>query len=273
VLEDSARNEAMLERNGSFHVRPAMVNRASHRQQPVVDRSGLGVILRLPGGDELDERLGCETAVPHQRAVHVEHRVQQILVMAGEDLQVRTLTPDDRNLRIPPAHIAHAVLHGEHAGQRRDIELGLEVVGRLGRVRILKQDQRQSAFLVDRAIAVLRRSFLVAEPQPAVRGIDQPGLRPGLHRPLCLQRGDLGAFQGDAGDDGEILSVDRLDEAFDDRGLLVGREKRPFAGMTENNQAFDAFETAEPGAEPLDRRVVDLPVVGERGHGGGNETC
>jgi len=69
-----------------------------------------------------------------------------------------------------------------------------------------------------------------------------------------------------------ILSVDRLDEAFDDRGLLVGREKRPFAGMTENDQAFDAFETAEPGAQPLDRRVVDLAVAGERGHGGGNET-
>jgi hypothetical protein len=42
--------------------------------------------------DELDERLGCETAVTHQGAVHVEHRVQQMLIMTGENLQIGTFT-------------------------------------------------------------------------------------------------------------------------------------------------------------------------------------
>ena len=42
--------------------------------------------------------------------------------------------------------------------------------------------------------------------------------------------------------------------------------------MTENDQAFDAFKTAEPGAEPLDRRVVDLAVSGKWGNRRGNET-
>ena len=69
-----------------------------------------------------------------------------------------------------------------------------------------------------------------------------------------------------------IFPSTRLDEAFDDRGLLVRREESPFSGMTENDQAFDAFEAAEPGAESLDRRVVDLTVAGKRGHGCGNET-
>ena len=42
--------------------------------------------------------------------------------------------------------------------------------------------------------------------------------------------------------------------------------------MAENDQALDALEAAEPGAQPLDRRVVDLAVAGERGDRRGNET-
>src|SRR5262249_36692596 len=61
-------------------------------------------------------------------------------------------------------------------------------------------------------------------------------------------------------------------EAFDHRSLLVGREEGPFSSMTENDQAFDLVEAAEPGAEPLDRGVVDLAVAGKRGHGRGDET-
>src|SRR5262249_40322751 len=60
--------------------------------------------------------------------------------------------------------------------------------------------------------------------------------------------------------------------AFDDRGLLVRREKGPFAGMTENHEALDLLEAAEPGAESLDRGMVDLAFAGKRGHGGGDET-
>ena len=115
--------------------------------------------------------------------------------------------------RVPAAHVAYAVLHGEHARLRRDVELGLEIVGRLRRVRILEQDQRQAAFLVDRAVAILRRALLVAEAQPAVRRIDQPGLRAGRNGALRLLGGDLGAFERDAGDD-RNPAVGRLHEAF-----------------------------------------------------------
>ena len=64
--------------------------------------------------------------------------------------------------------------------------------------------------------------------------------------------------QGDAGDD-RNPAVGRLDEAFDDRGLFVLGEEGAFAGMAENDQAFDAVMAAEPGAEALDRGVIDSP--------------
>ena len=271
MLEDSPRHETMLERNGSFHVRSAVINAAGHREQPVVDGSCPRVVFGFAGRNELDERLRRKTAIPHQSPVDVEHGVQQIFVMAGKNLQIGTLTADDRNLGVPPAHVAHTVLHGEDTRLRCDLELGFEVVRCLGRVRILEEDQRHAAFFVDCTVAILRRSLLIAEAQPAVGRIQEAGGRPRLDCPLCLQRGYFGAFQGDPGDDRD-LSVNRLDEAFDDRGLLVSSEKRPFPGVTENDQAFDAFEAAEPGAESMDCRVVDLTVSGEWGNRCGDET-
>jgi hypothetical protein len=41
--------------------------------------------------------------------------------------------------------------------------------------------------------------------------------------------------------------------------------------VAENDQAFDAVEAAEPGAEALNGGVVDFAVAGERGHGRGDE--
>jgi hypothetical protein len=43
--------------------------------------------------------------------------------------------------------VTHTGLHGEHAMLRRYLKLGLEIVHRLGRGRILKQDQRQATKL------------------------------------------------------------------------------------------------------------------------------
>jgi hypothetical protein len=42
--------------------------------------------------------------------------------------------------------------------------------------------------------------------------------------------------------------------------------------VTENDQAFDTFEAAEPGAEPPNGGVIDFAVTGKRGDGGGDET-
>ena len=41
--------------------------------------------------------------------------------------------------------------------------------------------------------------------------------------------------------------------------------------MTENDQTLDAFDAAEPGAQPLNGRVIDRTVPGEGGHGCGHE--
>src|SRR5262249_26682229 len=114
--------------------------------------------------------------------------------------------------------------------------------------------------------------FLITEAQPAVRRIDEAGARARLHRALRLFRRDLRAFERNASDDRD-LAVDRFDEAFDDRGLLVGGEERTLAGMTEHDQAFHSLATAEPGAEALDGVVVDVAVTGEGRDGGGYEAA
>jgi hypothetical protein len=41
--------------------------------------------------------------------------------------------------------------------------------------------------------------------------------------------------------------------------------------VPEHHQAFDFLEAAEPGAEPLDRRMVDFAVTREGGDRRGDE--
>ncbi len=272
VLEDAARDETVLERDGPFHMRATVIDARRHRQQPVMDRARLGVVLGLAGRDHVDQGLGSETAIANECAVHVEHRVQQVLVVAGENLQVRALPADHRDLAVPTAHVAHAVLHGEDAGLCRDFELSLEIVGRFRGVWILEQDQWQAALLVDRPVAILRRALLVAETQPAVRGIQETGLRAGSHGALRLLGGDLGAFHGDSSDH-RNAALGRCHEATDHRGLLFGGEERAFAGVTEHDQPFHVLEAPEPGAKTLDRGMVNLAIAGEGSDGGGNETA
>src|SRR6476620_7719149 len=62
VLQDAAGNEAFLEGDGAFHVRPAVIDVLGHRQEAVVDGAGRGVVLGLAGGDELHQRFGGESA-------------------------------------------------------------------------------------------------------------------------------------------------------------------------------------------------------------------
>ena len=69
------------------------------------------------------------------------------------------------------------------------------------------------------------------------------GARP--DRALGFQCGHLRAFQRDPGNDGKS-SVSRFDEALDHGRLFVRGQKSPLPGMTENDQAFDAGEAAEP---------------------------
>ena len=91
-----------------------------------------GVVLGLAGLDQLDQRFGREAAVADQRAVDVQDGVQQVLVVAGQDLQVGVFTAEHRDLGVPAAHVPHPVLGREHALLGGDLELGVQVVGGLG---------------------------------------------------------------------------------------------------------------------------------------------
>src|SRR5215469_6408977 len=105
----------MLKCNRSFHVRSAVINRARHGKQSVVDGSRLRVVFSLTGRDHFDEWFWCETAISHQGTIHIEHRVKQILVVTGENLKIGPFATDDWDLGVPAAHIANAVFHGEDA--------------------------------------------------------------------------------------------------------------------------------------------------------------
>ena len=82
---------------------------------------------------------------------------------------------------------------------------------------------------------------------------------------LGLERGGLVALLGDAGDD-RHAAVGGGDERADDVELLLLGEERAFAGVAEHDEALHAVDRAEPGAESLDRVVVDVAVFGEGGH-------
>ena len=169
VLEDSASDKTMLERNGSFHVRPAVIDGARHREQPVMDRACLRVVFGLAGSDQLDERFGCKASISHQAP-----STSNIVCSRYSSWQVRicrfgTLTADDRDLACPTGACC-----ARRSSWRTRPAAPRCRVGSRGctspwcRVRILKQDQRQTALLVDRAVAVLRRALLIAEAQPAM---------------------------------------------------------------------------------------------------------
>ncbi|KAI3475682.1 hypothetical protein L1887_62851 [Cichorium endivia] len=126
--------------------------------------------------------------------------------------------------------------------------------------------QRKTRLFVHLLVAVLRRTGLVAESQPAVRGVEQTGLGTSLDGAACLKRGDFGALARDAGNDGDTV-VDRLDESLDHLDLLVLRQEGALTGVTEHNQTLDARQASEPRSEPLDGIVVHRAVLVEGGHG------
>ena len=168
VRKNAPGNKSMLERDGTLHVRAAVVDALGDRKKLVVDGASALVVLGLAGTDQLKQKLGCDVAIADKHAVDIKRGVKEVLVVASEDLQGRALLADNRDLSVPAAHVAHAVLHRKHTGLRGDVEHGLQVVGRVGVVGVLEQDQRQAGGLVDDLVPVLGRTGLVAEAQPAV---------------------------------------------------------------------------------------------------------
>ena len=179
------------------------------------------------------------------------------------------LAADDRDLGVPAAHVAHAVLHGEHAGLRRDLELGFEIVGRLGGVRVLEQDQRQAA-LFDRS----RCSGPAARPSgsrsAASRATGRRGrpAAPASTARLASSAATLVPSSVMPAMTGTRPSVDFTKLRITAACSSCGQEGA-FAGVAEDDQALHAVEAAEPGAEPLDGGMVDVAVAGERVTGAG----
>ena len=226
-------DQSMLERNSALHVRAAVVYALGDGKQLVVHGASSLIVLSLAGIDHLKQKLRCNVAVADQHAVDVKCRVQEILIVAGQDLEVRALLADDRDLSVPAAHVAHAVLHREHAGLGRDVEHGLQVVGCVCVVGVLEKDQRQAGGLVDNLVPVLRRAGLVAEAKPAVGWVEKTGFGACGFGALGLKGGDFGALAGDAGDDGDAV-VDGLDEGSDDFFLFGLGEESTLAGVAKD---------------------------------------
>jgi hypothetical protein len=214
----------------------------------------------------IQQKLRRNVAVPNKRAVDIESYVQQVLVVTRQDLKVWALLAYHMDLSVSAAHVTHAVLHRKHSQLRGNVQHGLQIVRRVRVVRVLEQDQRRAAGLINDLVPVLRRAGLVSEAQPAVRWIKESSFGPYGFGTLGFLRGDSDTFAGDAGDDGDPV-VEGLDGGAD--GFLLGlREEGAFAGVAEDHEAFDAIDAAESGSEALDGFVVDAIIFGE-GHNGG----
>lgn len=131
----------MLQGDGSLHVGSAVVNVPSNRQQPVMDRPCARVVSRLACFDHLQERLWSDVAVPYQHTIDVKAGVQQVLIVAGEDREFRVFLLDNRDLHVPSAHVANTILHGNHTWLCSDIQQSFQVVGSLGVVWVLEQNE------------------------------------------------------------------------------------------------------------------------------------
>ncbi|KAI6774818.1 hypothetical protein HG530_001576 [Fusarium avenaceum] len=204
--------------------------------------------------DELKKRLWGNTTVPHKHTVHVKGGVEKVLVVAGQDGDIGALSAEHRDLSVPAAHVADAVLHSDDTGLSSDVEEGLEVLGDL----------------VDDLVAVLRSTRLVAESQPSVRRVQKTSLGTSLLGALGLESSNFSALACDTGDDGDLV-VDGLDKGFDGVYLLLLGEEGSFSGVSEHDQALDAVDASKPGAQTLDGVVVDLAIFGEGCDRGGDK--
>ena len=79
-------------------------------------------------------------------------------------------------------------------------------------------------------------------------GIDERAGGAGVRGPLGLERRDLGALAGDAGDDRHLVA-DRLDIGADEVDLLLRGQEGAFAGVAEDDEALDAVDGGQPAGE------------------------
>jgi len=246
-----------------------VVDSLCHGQKLVVDLTSLGVVLGLSSLDKLKKRLWCNTTVSDKHAVNIESSVEKVLVVAGEDGNVGALASENRDLSVPASHVAHTVLHGNDTGLSSDVKESLEVVGGLGVVGVLEEDQRKLGGLIDDLVAVLRSTRLVAESQPAVRRVEKTSLSTGLLGADSLESGNFCTLASDTSNDGDLV-VDRFDKGLDGVDLLLLGKEGSFSGMSEDDKTLDAIDASKPRTKALNGFVVDLAILGEGGDRGGD---
>lgn len=174
VVEDTSSYQSVFERDSTFHVGSSVVYRRSDREEGVVDLSGFGVVFGDTRIEEIEQELRGNTTVSHKHTVHVESRVEEVLVMACEDVRIRSSFSDDGDLSIPSSHVSNTVLHGEHTGLSEDIKLSLEIVCCLGVIGVLEENQRETGSFVDCFVSLLRRTRLVPKSKPSVAICQRP---------------------------------------------------------------------------------------------------
>jgi hypothetical protein len=127
-----------------------------------------------------------------------------------------------------------SVLTGKDTGLGKDIELSLEVVGRLGDIWVLEEDERKSRGLVDRLVSSLRSTFLVTESKPSMRGVEETSGGTSLFGPLGLKTSDIVTLSSDTSDNGDSV-VDRLDKGFDDEDLFFLGKESSLTSVSKDN--------------------------------------
>ena len=140
VLEDTSGDQGVLQSDGTFHVRSSMVDRFGDREKTVVDLPSAGIVFGLAGFDKLEQGFRRDVSISDEEAIDVKGRVQEVLVVAREDVGIGSSLSNDGDLGVPSAHVTNTVLHGEDSRLGEDLELGGEIIVRFSYVGVLEKD-------------------------------------------------------------------------------------------------------------------------------------
>lgn len=106
VVEYAPSNEGVLESDSALHVRATVIYGRSDGKETVVDLASAWVVFGDASSEKFEEGLGSDTAVPYKHTVDVKHGVQEVFVVACENVLVGEGFADSGDLSVPSAHVA-----------------------------------------------------------------------------------------------------------------------------------------------------------------------